>query len=113
MYWQIGAAWRKRQSERNKDDLLEIVKSGPSPGLIAFARDLAVGWGRLTPREPVASEAREMITLRALHRRADSVGIGDLKMGAIQARLDPRTSCIGDCHLFSSPDCKPSVLLSF
>jgi nucleoside-diphosphate-sugar epimerase len=29
------------------------------------------------------------------------------------AAIVGRTSCLQDCYLFSSPDCKPSVLLSF
>jgi GNAT superfamily N-acetyltransferase len=51
MYWRIGRAYRKAPRERNKAAFQEIVKGGPSPGLIAFDGDLAVGWCQLTPRE--------------------------------------------------------------
>jgi GNAT superfamily N-acetyltransferase len=48
MYWRIGAAYRKRPSERNRKDFRRIVKDGPSPGLLAFAGNLAVGWCQIT-----------------------------------------------------------------
>jgi GNAT superfamily N-acetyltransferase len=50
MYWRIGAAYRKRATEKNKADFREIVQNGP-PGLLAFDGDLAVGWCQLTPRD--------------------------------------------------------------
>ncbi|MGC2031570.1 MAG: GNAT family N-acetyltransferase [Steroidobacteraceae bacterium] len=50
MYWRIGADYRKRPRERNRLALREIVKRGPPPGLVAFDRDVAVGWCQLTPR---------------------------------------------------------------
>jgi GNAT superfamily N-acetyltransferase len=51
MYWRIGAAYRKRPSDKNKAAFREVVKRGPPPGLIAFDGDLAVGWCQLTPRD--------------------------------------------------------------
>jgi GNAT superfamily N-acetyltransferase len=51
MYWRIGSAYRRRQSEQNKAALREIVKRGRPPGLLAFDGDLAVGWCQLTPRD--------------------------------------------------------------
>jgi GNAT superfamily N-acetyltransferase len=50
MYWRIGAAYRNRSAERNKATFREIVRSGPSPGLLAFHGRHAVGWCQLTPR---------------------------------------------------------------
>jgi GNAT superfamily N-acetyltransferase len=53
MYWRIGASYRNRPPEVNKLDFREIVMSGPPPGLLAFAGELAVGWCQVTPREAV------------------------------------------------------------
>jgi GNAT superfamily N-acetyltransferase len=53
MYPRIGSAYRKRESEKNKQDFRKIVESGPPPGLLAFEGDLAVGWCQLTPRSAV------------------------------------------------------------
>jgi GNAT superfamily N-acetyltransferase len=50
MYWRIGAAYRKRPSNKNQADFREIVRKGPPPGLIAFDGDLPVGWCQLTAR---------------------------------------------------------------
>jgi GNAT superfamily N-acetyltransferase len=51
MYWRIGSAYRRRAPAHNKAALREIVRRGPSPGLLAFDGDRAVGWCQLTPRE--------------------------------------------------------------
>ena len=51
MYWRIGAAYRKRPREQNREDFKKIVEAGPPPGLLAFQGDLAIGWCQLTPRE--------------------------------------------------------------
>jgi GNAT superfamily N-acetyltransferase len=51
MYWRIGAAYRKRPSELNREDFRKIVDTGPPPGLLAFDGDQAVGWCQLTPRD--------------------------------------------------------------
>jgi GNAT superfamily N-acetyltransferase len=51
MYWRIGAGYRKQPASRNKAAFRQIVKRGPPPGLLAFDRDLAVGWCQLTPRD--------------------------------------------------------------
>ena len=51
MYWRIGAAYRRRPPQENKAAFRKIVKHGPPPGLLAFDRDLAVGWCQLTPRD--------------------------------------------------------------
>ena len=51
MYWRIGAAYRKRPRELNREDFRAVVEAGPPPGLLAFDGDLPVGWCQLTPRE--------------------------------------------------------------
>jgi hypothetical protein len=53
MYGRIGSAYRKRPREDNKAAFREIVERGPPPGLLAFDRELAVGWCQLTPRDAV------------------------------------------------------------
>ena len=50
MYWRIGAAYRTRPREQNKEAFREVVMRGPPPGLLAFDGALAVGWCQLTPR---------------------------------------------------------------
>jgi GNAT superfamily N-acetyltransferase len=51
MYWRIGSEYRERPRAANKAAFRELVESGPPPGLLAFAGDLAVGWCQLTPRD--------------------------------------------------------------
>jgi len=51
MYWRIGAAYRTRSRDENKEAFREVVKRGPPPGLLAFDGDVAVGWCQLTPRD--------------------------------------------------------------
>lgn len=51
MYWRIGAAYRKRSPELNRQDLRRVVMDGPPPGLLAFDADLAIGWCQITPRD--------------------------------------------------------------
>jgi GNAT superfamily N-acetyltransferase len=50
MYWRIGSVYRRRPREQNKAAFHEVVQRGPPPGLLAFDRDVAVGWCQLTPR---------------------------------------------------------------
>ena len=50
MYWRIGPGYHRRSREDNKAALRAITDQGPPPGLLAFERDLAVGWCQLTPR---------------------------------------------------------------
>jgi GNAT superfamily N-acetyltransferase len=51
MYWRIGSAYRKRPREQNKTAFREVVRRGPPPGLLAFDRDIPIGWCQLTPRD--------------------------------------------------------------
>jgi GNAT superfamily N-acetyltransferase len=51
MYWRIGAAYRTNSRAKNRAAFRRAVKQGPTPGLLAFDGDLAVGWCQLTPRE--------------------------------------------------------------
>ena len=51
MYWRIGNTYRRRPGAANKADFRAIVDDGPSPGLLAFDGDVAVGWCQLTPRD--------------------------------------------------------------
>lgn len=73
MYWRIGPEYHKRPREKNKTDLRRIVKRGPPPGLLAFDRDVAVGWCQLTARDalPWLDRAR-------LLQRVDDVPVWSL-----------------------------------
>ena len=51
MYWRIGSLYRNRSREENKAAFFELVRSGPPPGLLAFANDSPVGWCQVTPRQ--------------------------------------------------------------
>jgi GNAT superfamily N-acetyltransferase len=51
MYWRIGNDYRKRPRAANKAAFCAMVADGPSPGLLAYDGDLAVGWCQLTPRQ--------------------------------------------------------------
>jgi GNAT superfamily N-acetyltransferase len=51
MYWRIGSAYRKQPRQANKAAFREVVERGPSPGLLAFDGDVALGWCQLTPRD--------------------------------------------------------------
>lgn len=51
MYWRIGSDYRKRPPKANKAAFRKEVENGPSPGLLAFDGDLAVGWCQLSPRD--------------------------------------------------------------
>lgn len=50
---QIGAAYRRRSPEDNRDDFQAVVEEGPPPGLLAFDGDVAAGWCRVSPRPAV------------------------------------------------------------
>jgi GNAT superfamily N-acetyltransferase len=51
MYWRIGNVYRRTGREANKAAFRKIVHSGPSPGLLAFDGDIAVGWCQVGPRD--------------------------------------------------------------
>ena len=51
MYWRIGSAYHKRPREQNKAAFREVARRGPPPGLLAFYRDIPIGWCQLTPRD--------------------------------------------------------------
>lgn len=52
MFWRMPAsAWNHSTREQNKEGIKAIVESGPPPGLLAYARDVAVGWVSVGPRE--------------------------------------------------------------
>ena len=53
VYWRIGSRYRDRHPEANKQSFRRVVEDGPSPGLLAFHDDVAVGWCQITPRDSV------------------------------------------------------------
>jgi GNAT superfamily N-acetyltransferase len=50
MYWRIGSAYRRQPAAANQSAFCTLVEQEPSPGLLAYAGELAVGWCQLTPR---------------------------------------------------------------
>src|SRR5262249_35808165 len=50
MYWRIGPRYRDRPRADNKRDRSRLAASWRSPGLLAFDRDVPVGWCELAPR---------------------------------------------------------------
>jgi GNAT superfamily N-acetyltransferase len=50
MYWRIGPVYHERPREQNRADLRRLTASGQPPGLLAFDRDVALGWSELAPR---------------------------------------------------------------
>ncbi len=73
MYWRIGAAYRRTPRDRNKAAFRDVVRTGPPPGLLAFAGDVAVGWCQLTPRDALPWLDREWRL-----RRVDDVPVWSL-----------------------------------
>jgi GNAT superfamily N-acetyltransferase len=58
-YWSIGANYRDRSPEANRQDLRTLVQIGPPPGLIAFDGETPVGWVRIAPRSALPQLAKE------------------------------------------------------
>lgn len=50
MYWRLGADYKLRPREQNRQALRTRTEGGPPPGLLAFDGELAVGWCQVTPR---------------------------------------------------------------
>jgi GNAT superfamily N-acetyltransferase len=50
MYWRIGAGYRNRPDEANRDDLHHLVDTRRPTGLLAYEDGVPVGWCQLTPR---------------------------------------------------------------
>jgi GNAT superfamily N-acetyltransferase len=66
----IGAEYRRRSPLHNQADFRGIVEQGPSPGLLAFRDDLAVGWCQVGARADVPALDRGFRT-----RRVDDVPV--------------------------------------
>lgn len=63
MWWKLSRPeWTKGKGDGNKTALKKIVKSGTSPGIIAYVGDEPVGWCALEPREnyPVLDRSRSL-----------------------------------------------------
>ncbi|WP_255468442.1 GNAT family N-acetyltransferase [Reyranella sp. CPCC 100927] len=73
MYWRIGSAYRRTPRDRNKAAFRDVVRTGPPPGLLAFAGDVVVGWCQLTPRDALPWLDREWRL-----RRVDDVPVWSL-----------------------------------
>jgi GNAT superfamily N-acetyltransferase len=63
MWWKLSRKdWTAAKGTKNKNSLKKIVKSGTSPGIIAYDGDVPVGWCALEPREnyPVLAKSRSL-----------------------------------------------------
>lgn len=70
IYWRIGPAYRQRPADDNRNAFRAVVNEGPSPGLLAFAGDLPVGWCQVTPRHAIPAIHR-MWRLRPVDEFSD------------------------------------------
>jgi GNAT superfamily N-acetyltransferase len=51
MWWRMGSAdWKAVPREEKRDRFRAMVKDGPSPGILAYDGDQAVGWCAVGPR---------------------------------------------------------------
>ena len=50
MYWRVGPRYHDRPRPENKRERQELTGFPQPPGLLAFDRDVAVGWCELAPR---------------------------------------------------------------
>src|SRR5262249_10490610 len=112
MYGRIGSAYRKRPAEKNKSEFRDIVKRGPSPGLLAFDGDLAVGWCQVTPRDAVPALDRVWRLKRVddtpvwiLHLRADWLSEAWGHLPADRACSQSRKASQGTCARSLSVRC--------
>jgi GNAT superfamily N-acetyltransferase len=62
MYWRIGAGYRKRPAEANRDDLHDVVDAQRPTGLLAYQDGIPVGWCQLTPRSELPYLERSLRT---------------------------------------------------
>jgi GNAT superfamily N-acetyltransferase len=52
MWWRLPAAqWRAQKGEGNRTAMQRFVKTGATPGLLAYVDDQAVGWCAVAPRK--------------------------------------------------------------
>lgn len=54
MYWRIGARYRRQAASANRAAFEAVVKTGPPPGLMAFAGGKPVGWCQIGPRRSLS-----------------------------------------------------------
>jgi GNAT superfamily N-acetyltransferase len=93
MYWRIGATYRRRPAQDNRDDFRKVVSAGPPPGLLAMHDGVALGWCQVTPREAVPGLERAWRL-----RRVDEVPVwaitcfyvrkGHRRQGVMSALID-------------------------
>jgi len=60
MAWRVGADYRRRSADENRESLHDVVLRGPPPGLLALDEEgVAVGWCQVTPRSEVPAIGRQ------------------------------------------------------
>jgi GNAT superfamily N-acetyltransferase len=62
MAWRLGhAEWKAGKGGRNRRAFQELVTSGQTPGVLAYAEGEAVGWCAVAPREVYPALARARV----------------------------------------------------
>lgn len=65
MWWRLARSeFTKNQGEGNRRAMKQLVDSGRTPGLLAYAGGKAVGWCAVAPREEFASLERSRVLKR-------------------------------------------------
>ena len=54
MYWRLGPRYHERPREENRQERQRLAEFARPPGLLAFDRDVAVGWCEVAPRADLA-----------------------------------------------------------
>lgn len=58
-YWQVGPAYRQLDHAANRKCFMDQASGGPARGLLAFDRDVPIGWCRITPLNEGGAWLRE------------------------------------------------------
>ena len=59
MWWRLRRSdWNKGRGDGNRKAMRELVRSGDSPGILAYADGVPVGWCSVAPREEFATLER-------------------------------------------------------
>jgi GNAT superfamily N-acetyltransferase len=62
MAWRLPhSKWAQQKGTRNRNALRRIVKTGPPPGVVAYAGRQPVGWCALAPREQYVALGRSRV----------------------------------------------------
>src|SRR5689334_5826663 len=92
MYWRIGRSYRGQAARDNRAAFADIVRGGPSPGLLAFHEVLPVGWCQLTPRDDLPWLDRTWRLRRVDDLPVWSISCFYVRIGYRRRRISERSS---------------------